>query len=158
MLEKIKKLVEEGLNYSEISEIVGIHRTTVSKICVKNDIQIKKVIHYNCQVCDKDMGDNLRNDSKCKTCVTRIRRLRLKIKSIDYLGGECIRCGYNEHLAALTFHHLEPNEKEFTIAYNRHSVSWDKLKEELDKCVILCSNCHNIEHSKYDDENLLKFI
>lgn len=158
MLEKIKELIENGLNYSEISKIVGIHRTTVSKICVKNGFLIKKEIYYNCQVCSKDIIDNIRNDSKCKSCVTRLRRLRLKIKSVNYLGGECIKCGYKEHLAALTFHHLNPDEKEFTISYSNHSVSWDKLKEELDKCVILCSNCHHNEHSKYNDENLLKFI
>lgn len=90
--------------------------------------------------------------------MTRLRRLRIKIRAVEYLGGKCINCGFNKHIAALEFHHLDKEGKEFNISRSSHSVSWDKLKLELDKCIILCSNCHQIEHSKYDENNLKDFI
>uniref|UniRef100_A0AAU6VZP3 HNH endonuclease n=1 Tax=Pseudomonas phage Lyrsu03 TaxID=3138537 RepID=A0AAU6VZP3_9VIRU len=63
----------------------------------------------------------------------------------------CEECGYNEHPAALTFDHIDPNTKAFTPA---HAVtrSWEALEEELGKCRVLCANCHNI-HSHNQRSN-----
>jgi hypothetical protein len=55
------------------------------------------------------------------------------------------RCGYSDP-RALVFHHREPHKKEFPIS-RRLSLSWDKLKVEISKCDVLCSNCHLILHS-----------
>lgn len=72
----------------------------------------------------------------------------MKRKAVDYLGGRCTKCGYNGHLAALEFHHLDGKDKDFAIgtAMNR---KWESLEKEVDKCILLCSNCHRIEHSTY---------
>lgn len=70
---------------------------------------------------------------------TRARQ-KTKIKAVAYKGGCCKVCGYTKSLRALHFHHLNSNEKSFTIAHNRYS--WAAVKQELDKCVLLCSNCH----------------
>lgn len=72
---------------------------------------------------------------------------RIKDKAVEYKGGCCCKCGYNKHSAALEFHHINPEEKEFTWTKLRLK-SWDKIIKELDKCVLVCANCHNIEHSK----------
>ena len=74
----------------------------------------------------------------------------MKKRCVEYLGGKCSKCGYDEHLAALEFHHLDPKDKDITLGkvMNR---KWDSLKKELDKCVLLCSNCHRIEHSDYSN-------
>lgn len=61
----------------------------------------------------------------------------------------CCRCGYNEHPSALCFHHIDPEEKAFTIGSNVH-LPWEILLSEIKKCEILCMNCHSIEHSKYN--------
>lgn len=158
MEQQIKKLINEGKNYLEIAKVLGIHRTTVSKICKKLGLKPLVIVTKACTVCGRDMGENKKNHSKCNTCVTRLRRLRIKKKCVEYLGGKCERCGYDKHLAALTFHHLDPTVKEFTITTSKSSHNWPTIKNELDKCILLCSNCHNIEHSKYDDENLLKHL
>lgn len=55
----------------------------------------------------------------------------------------CQRCGYKEDSCALEFHHLNPDEKLFTIG-RRPSVARSKLDEEIAKCCILCSNCHKV--------------
>ena len=76
-----------------------------------------------------------------------MRWRRIKEKAIEYKRGKCTICGYNAHPAALDFHHTNPQEKEVTWDKLRLR-SWDKIIIELDKCVLLCANCHRIEHSK----------
>ena len=83
----------------------------------------------------------------------KILRYIKKIKSINYLGGKCLICG-EENIFKLTFHHRDTNEKEFELSdYN--NIRWSKLKSELDKCDVLCQNCHREFHYdvplKYDD-------
>jgi predicted HNH restriction endonuclease len=65
---------------------------------------------------------------------------------IDYKGGECEICGYSKCDSALQFHHKDPTEKDFTISGK--SLSFDRLKEEVDKCMLVCSNCHAEIHEK----------
>lgn len=67
-------------------------------------------------------------------------RKRKKLELIEYKGGKCEICGYNKCVAALSFHHINPIEKEFTIS--SYTGSFEKLKEEIKKCSLLCQNCH----------------
>jgi len=76
-------------------------------------------------------------------------RKKAKLLLIEYKGGKCVGCGYDKCVRALQFHHLNPNEKEFGIGSK--SVSLEKLKKEVDKCILVCSNCHAEIH-----EGLLK--
>ena len=69
---------------------------------------------------------------------------RKKIELIDYKGGKCEKCGYNKCVEALEFHHLDPNEKDFGISNN--SYSFERMKKEVDKCILVCSNCHREMH------------
>lgn len=75
-------------------------------------------------------------------------RRRLKRKAVDYKGGKCERCGYNKYVGALEFHHTNPTEKDFNIGSKGHTRAWDKVKIELDKCQLLCSNCHKEVHGE----------
>lgn len=89
-----------------------------------------------------------RHAGYCKSCANSIRlkiHQQNKIKSINYKGGKCENCGYCKCIAALTFHHLDPSEKEFNIS-RFMGANFEKLKVELDKCKLLCSNCHIEEH------------
>lgn len=54
----------------------------------------------------------------------------------------CQQCGYKECPAALHFHHIDPNTKEFSIRSKTTSPVW-QLKKEMRKCTILCVNCHS---------------
>lgn len=87
----------------------------------------------------------------CKPCTTKqvVERQRaFKVQCVDYMGGECSKCGYSRHPSALEFHHLDPTQKDFTIARVRLNKLNAEIKKELDKCVILCSNCHREEHAR----------
>jgi len=81
------------------------------------------------------------------------KRRALKNKAIEYKGGKCISCGYNKCPGALTFHHTNPAEKEFGIASDGIYRKFEKIKEELDKCILLCMNCHaELHHKEYLEE------
>lgn len=70
------------------------------------------------------------------------RRAKIKQMAIDYKGGKCYLCGYDKCTSALEFHHINPEEKLFSISHEGTTRSWESVKKELDKCVLLCSNCH----------------
>lgn len=96
-----------------------------------------------------------KRQSYCKQCNhqnTLDRQREFKNKIVEYMGGKCARCGYNKCNAALQFHHLDPTEKDFNLSKVRHT-SWknnsEKIKTELDKCIMLCANCHFEEHALY---------
>lgn len=80
------------------------------------------------------------------------RRKKLKQLAVDYKGGACESCGYNKCSTALDFHHLDPLQKDFGISSSGTTKSWITIKEELDKCIMLCANCHRELHS-----NILSF-
>lgn len=90
--------------------------------------------------------------SWCKSCVnedTKLRQRKLKIECISYKGGKCERCGIIGHPSIFDFHHKDPEEKDFMISRVRSLKFSEKHTKELDKCELLCSNCHRVEHSVY---------
>jgi 5-methylcytosine-specific restriction endonuclease McrA len=95
----------------------------------------------------KDRSNHHKN---CKQCVLN-RQYDLnsstKDKCIEYKGGQCSACGYKKYSGSLDFHHLDKHTKEMNIAYLMRK-SWDKIQPELDKCILLCSNCHREEHAR----------
>ena len=69
---------------------------------------------------------------------------------MDYLflgWGKCSMCGYDKNYAALEFHHRNPENKVFNLdSRNLSNTNWDSILKELDKCDLLCSNCHAETH------------
>ena len=67
-----------------------------------------------------------------------------------YKGGKCERCGYDKCEQALHFHHINPQEKDFQLSelYNLFGCDLEKGKQEVDKCQLLCANCHAELHAK----------
>lgn len=91
-------------------------------------------------------------DPLCKTCrleQSSNRRQEIKKQALNYLGWECKICKLvdKDYPQIYDFHHIDPTQKDFTIA--KTSKSLKKLKSELDKCIVLCANCHRREHVKY---------
>lgn len=76
------------------------------------------------------------------------RRRKIRQMAVEYKGGRCQICGYNKCIDALEFHHKDSSNKDFSISEKGYTRSWDKVKEELDKCMILCSNCHREIHAQ----------
>jgi hypothetical protein len=105
----------------------------------------------------------------CKKCVLSAQKIRWrdrKRKAVDLLGGKCQICGYCRNFSSLVFHHLIPQEKEFSW-FKMRLRSWDKVVKELKKCVLLCQNCHGeihwpqhniVDKKTLTDNNLLNRI
>ena len=73
-------------------------------------------------------------------------RKRTKLKLIEYKGGKCVFCNYNKCTRALQFHHRDPSQKDFQISGT--SKAFETLKKEVDKCDLVCSNCHAEIHDR----------
>ena len=79
------------------------------------------------------------------------RRLALKERAIVHMGGKCQKCGYDTCAAAFDFHHLDDRDKDFNISSKQ---SWATIKVELEKCVLLCANCHRETHAGWHPDLL----
>lgn len=67
--------------------------------------------------------------------------------AITYKGGKCQVCSYKRYQGALDLHHVNSAEKEFSIADKGYTRSWEKVRAELDKCVLVCATCHREIHA-----------
>ena len=109
-----------------------------------------------CKLCNIKFKDyQKRNRTRCGSCNTKIRRFRTKAAAIKYLGGKCKKCGWHGNQAAIQFHHKDSKIKEFGIG-SVANKSWDSIKKEIGKCILLCANCHAIEHSTKNNKNFFK--
>jgi hypothetical protein len=111
---------------------------------------MQKIVNTKCRVCGKEYFYARRKGLrkyKCRACVMKTHRELYKQKAIAYKGGKCVVCGYNKCFRALEFHHLDPTKKDFGISERGITWSWDRIVCELDKCILLCSNCHAELHS-----------
>jgi hypothetical protein len=92
---------------------------------------------------------------RCKKCMIEYdynKRHRIKKLLVDYKGGKCEICGYDKCLNALDFHHLNKEDKQFTLNNANYNKSLDVLKKEADKCILVCSNCHREIHYKDNED------
>ena len=83
------------------------------------------------------------------------KREQLKEKCLQYLGGKkCKHCGINYlPISCYDFHHVKGDKEDTLSRMIGSGKEWYLLKKELDKCVVLCANCHRLIHK----ENI-KFI
>ena len=81
-----------------------------------------------------------------------IYRLREKSSKMKLERG-CNECGYDDHPASLDWHHTNPEDKESEVSTLIQCAGWDRIKAEIEKCEVLCANCHRVEEDeKYDVE------
>jgi predicted HNH restriction endonuclease len=75
------------------------------------------------------------------------RRKKIRDQAVTHMGGRCRICGYDRCPAALEFHHLDPARKDFSISSDGSTRSWDRVKKEIEKCILVCANCHREVHA-----------
>ena len=148
--QKIVDLYNNGDTITSISKLLNLPRKSIYRILERNEVKLKEKEIGSCIICLKQLKDKRRN--RCDTCNTAIRRLRIKQKCVEYKGGRCSNCGLvSENVAVYDFHHLDPTQKDFEIqSATIAGLSWENIVVELNKCKLLCSNCHRLEHSKYE--------
>ena len=163
--DQLDNLISCGFSQRDIAEGLGTSHNKVKYWLKKHNLSTnyrkkdalpdRKV----CPVCKTDKPNSefykRKNrdydlSSACKACnlQDRINRQRnFKQECVDYKGGECQCCGYNNCNNALDFHHIDPKTKSFGISKQRRTKVTDEIRKELDKCVLVCSNCHRELHA-----------
>jgi transposase len=163
--EQLEALVDAGLSTSEIAAAVDRSKTSVRHWLRKHGLKTRRsagarpraaVVTARAQgllevplSCSHHGEVNHVRDSRgyfrCRACRTEAvvrRRRRVKQILVEEAGGSCRLCGYDRSLAALEFHHVDPRDKQFGVAAGGMARSLDRLRAEVRKCVLLCSNCH----------------
>lgn len=80
---------------------------------------------------------------RCRSAAVSRRRRTIKRQLVEEAGGACVLCGYSRWRGALQFHHVESHSKEFHLAQGGYSRSIARSRAEMQKCVLLCANCHS---------------
>jgi len=88
-------------------------------------------------------------NSMCNRCLyvkyTRPETERKYQEIHEYqLSKGCVDCGYKKHSAALEFDHMPGTKKVFNIGEKIGSYSRDIIWAEIQKCEVVCANCHAI--------------
>lgn len=101
-----------------------------------------------CKECNRLYAlDYRRSNREMYNLRAKTKRTARKEWCVEYKGGKCEHCLQSPHFAAFDFHHTDPGEKDMEIGLMMASEI-NKLKAELDKCILLCSNCHRTHHFK----------
>jgi transposase len=158
--EELDRLLAAGLSLREIAHRLNRSLGTIRHWICKYDLETERSARL------RESKDACRNDSKraylkcprhgqsvfvarpdgrfrcgrCRSEAVTKRRRSLKRILVEEAGGGCVLCGYSRCDRALEFHHLDPRAKKFQIT--SHTRSLAKLRAEVSKCVLLCSNCH----------------
>ncbi|MCT0253010.1 MULTISPECIES: hypothetical protein [unclassified Synechocystis] len=115
-----------------------------AKVKAYNQRNAKRRSEYSRLYSQKYRDSQFKNQRKLEFCL--------------YKGGFCSECGFEateDTIAAFDFHHINPSEKEYTPS-DMLMLRKDKVFKELDKCVLLCSNCHRILHHRQYRAKLLE--
>jgi len=172
--EELEKLIKLGYSQRKISDELKSSQSNVKywlkKFYLKTNNNTHNKKEYSdgklCVKCNKvkpieefyrkyPTTNNNLVASYCKKCSNNYHTERVKIvklKMIEYKGGKCVHCDLsleNAHYSVFDFHHLNPEEKDINFRHIKYQ-KWEKIKKELDKCILLCSNCHRIEHAKLE--------
>lgn len=160
--ERLEALVAEGRSIAEIAEAVKLSKATVrywlrkyglrtagdrrSRHAARSRALEISEIERECSRHGTTVfimeGRGYYRCKRCRAERVAARRRSLKATLVAEAGGRCILCGYSRCAAALEFHHLDPDEKRFALAAGGLSHSLARLRTEIERCVLLCSNCH----------------
>ena len=175
MKEKILELRKKGLTIDEIVKKLGCAKSTVSYHINNNGLGAKRITkkiidemnifylthsleetskNFNVSIstitkyCENKRIKSNKTRKQIVAIAVTNRRKKVKKLAIEYKGSFCERCGYNKCDGALEFHHLDPNEKDFSISSSGNTRAWELIKKELDKCIMVCANCHREIHEE----------
>lgn len=156
--ETLQALVSEGASIAQIAERVGRSKATVRHWMREYGMKTRAAERR--QVSQRGITEatlhcprhglttfRLRGGGgyrclQCRSEAVTARRRKVKRILVEEAGGRCQACGYDGCIAALEFHHLQPDEKRFSLSHRGVARSLEKARAEARKCVLLCSNCH----------------
>ena len=123
----LKPLVDKKLSTRDIAKLLNCSQTNVIHWLKKHGMKTDPSYHDNlkliprkCVRCgetdpNKFYGNKRSYCGKCHNQITIKRGQENKNKIVEFLGGKCIHCGYNEFNCSLDLHHLDPSKKGLVI-------------------------------------------
>jgi transposase len=151
--EVLQAVVNKGLSISEIAKETRVSCGTVQYWLRYHKLKTKNVQYAHkerlCRICgEKDTSKfGERKASLCVRCEGKRRHRKNKLRAVEYKGGKCSSCGYAKCLGALDFHHADKDKDPNWV--KMRCWKFERIIPELNKCVLLCRNCHAEEH--WDD-------
>jgi transposase len=160
--QQLRWLVEGGASIQEMGEAFGVGRTTVRYWLRKLKLETQRSVRLRETRAARENGlkrtysrcpkhghtaffarpDGGFRCGRCRSEAVSKRRRSVKKKLVEEAGGRCVLCGFDQHPAALQFHHLDPSTKSFQIGEGGLTRGIERSRAEAAKCVLLCSNCH----------------
>ncbi len=136
---------DKELIITKYKELNNLEKTSkyFKNLCGKQNIR-SILINAGVYINKTKLIETINESSRRKSLNVINWKTDKKLKLVEYKGGKCELCGYNKCYKALDFHHKDPLTKDFDISSN--SYSFEKMKKEADKCMLICSNCHRELH------------
>jgi hypothetical protein len=154
---ELQRYINDNLSIRQMCEITGKGYSTIrywlSVFNLKTNHKSfgqAKLIQFRCWICGDTNPDHFYGHKKslCKSCYNAkviTQQDQNKRDIVKYLGGKCVKCGYDKACCSLEVHHLDPTKKKIRgSSLKNYKIA--SLIEELDGCILLCSNCHKEEH------------
>lgn len=149
----LQDLIKQGASSHRIADEAGTSQTNVMYWLKKHGLALTYTRNsdYHCRYCGET--DPIKFYSYRKKVCGKCDNIRVKAKGrdnrqkvIEYLGGKCVKCGYNTYHCALDVHHLDPITKDPSFTNMRY-WSWERTVEEIKNCILVCKNCHAAIHN-----------
>lgn len=160
--EALEDLVADGLSIRQIAAELEVSGTTVRHWLQRYGLRARAAKARATRLAELQNGERYVTKScathgpskfvlegrgyyRCVRCrAERVAawRRRTKEQLVQEAGGRCSACGYDRYVGALQFHHLDPEQKRFSMSVRGVTRSIEAMREEMRKCVLLCSNCH----------------
>lgn len=170
--QQVAEMSRNGMSYNQIKQETGLGKGTISSICQqingkKEYLELTPEKITELQALYDEVG-NIKTVAKMykisyerlskviqlkeptpKTGYQCIKDRRHKVKEylISYKGGKCQICGYSRCRDAMDFHHIDSSTKTFSISNSNIYKNMEKMKQEVDKCMLVCANCHREIHA-----------
>lgn len=155
---ELEQLIEQKLSIRQIAtqldKSFGSTIYWINKYGLKTQSSYAQT-DYKCKHCGEtkkakfvNRGTDRKCHSVCKDCHNKLRTKRYrryKKIAVEFKGGKCIKCGYNKCEGSLDFHHRDPTQKDPQWKTMR-SCSLKRILKEIEKCDLVCSNCHREIH------------
>ena len=135
-----KRINTQNRKYCFECSPFGSHNTSKLETVKQNGCGIKL-----CVMCGKE---HCQKGKKCGVCNFNHRKTQTQEKISIAIGGfKCCICGYDKLKQNLCFHHVNPSDKSFNLSSREMMLKWDRVWAEMQKCVLVCSNCHGEIHA-----------
>ena len=144
------------LNYStrKIAQLENSSQTNIrhwlNKYNLKTNFNQFNESDYFCDCGETDSskfyGHSKKTCSKCHNLRTAETGKNNRAFAVNHLGSKCMVCGYDKYIGSLDIHHLDPTIKDKDF---RNMRGWcrERILSEIEKCVLLCRNCHAEVHA-----------